>query len=383
MEQRTRSLCLRNFTKACNRHETFLSKLELSSLDENQVFFDDVVSTWTLVQAKQEEYLLGRSEETYENEISWIDEHEAKFHELRTKNCQYERKVKNENTIKEQTLLNENAQKLAEVEQARQQQQSLERLRKLEDNYKFEMKRLKNIFQSFECLETVSERTLKNVRYDFENQFKEVRSIINSIRTQTEETGSFESEHLEMTELSNKFYKLVYEASNTKVMHAVDGGGDITDSKKLLTHMEKMKFPKFSGNCRDWPQFKKDFEKQVSNVITDDSTVSYALRNALPDHIKSLVRNLSDDIKEMWQRLDERFSDAGKIVEIVLNDIKFFKPVKEHEEKRLLSFIDIIEKASLELKYLGREAEIKNSTIISIIEEKLPDDLRRKWIERI
>ena len=207
------------------------------------------------------------------------------------------------------------------------------------------------------------------MRYDFENQFKEVRSIEDSIGTQTEETDSFESEHLEMTELSNKFYKLVYEASNTKEMHAVDRGKDITDSKKLLTHMEQMKFPKFSGNCRDWPQFKKDFEKQVSNVITDDSTVSYALRNALPDHIKSLVRNMSDDIKEMWQRLDERFGDAGKIVEIVLNDIKFFKSVKEHEEKRLLSFIDIIEKASLELKYLGREAEIKNSTIISIIGE--------------
>ena len=32
---------------------------------------------------------------------------------------------------------------------------------------------------------------------------------------------------------------------------------------------------------------------------------------------------------------------------------------------------------------MGRESEIKNSTIISIFEEKLPDELRRKWIERI
>ena len=76
-----------------------------------------------------------------------------------------------------------------------------------------------------------------------------------------------------------------------------------------------MKSSKLSGICRDWRQFKKDFEKQVSNVITDDSTVSYALRNAMPDHIKSVVYNISDDIKEMWQRLDERFGDAGKIVE--------------------------------------------------------------------
>ena len=109
----------------------------------------------------------------------------------------------------------------------------------------------------------------------------------------------------------------------------------------------------------------------------DESTVSYALRNALPDNAKSLVRNMSDNIKEMWTRLDERYGDEGNIVEIVLNDIKHFRLIKEDEERRLLASIDVIEKASMELKYLGREPEIKNSTIISIIEEKLPEDLRK------
>ena len=65
----------------------------------------------------------------------------------------------------------------------------------------------------------------------------------------------FESEHLKMTELPKKFYKLLYEASNTKVTHAVDGGGVITDSRELLIHMERMKLLKFSGKCRDWPQY--------------------------------------------------------------------------------------------------------------------------------
>ena len=106
-------------------------------------------------------------------------------------------------------------------------------------------------------------------------------------------------------------------------------------------------------------------------------------RNALPDNIKSLVSNMTDDLKEMWQRLEEQYGIEGKIVEIVLNDIKHCKPVRENEERRLLNFIDIIEEAYLELKYLGRESEIKNSTTISIIEEKLPDELRRKLIERI
>ena len=84
----------------------------------------------------------------------------------------------------------------------------------------------------------------------------------------------------------------------------------------------------------------------------------------------------------MWTRLDERYGNDGNIVEIVLKDIKHFQSIKENEERRLLTFIDIIQKASMELKYRGREPEIKNSTIISIIEEKLPVELRKNWIER-
>ena len=85
----------------------------------------------------------------------------------------------------------------------------------------------------------------------------------------------------------------------------------------------------------------------------------------------------------MWRRLEERFGDEGKYAEIVLNDIKHYKPMRENEERRLLNFIYIIHKADLELKNLGRESEIKNDTIISIIEEKLPRRMEKKLIYRL
>ena len=87
---------------------------------------------------------------------------------------------------------------------------------------------------------------------------------------------------------------------------------------------------------------------------------------------------MSDNIKEMWRQLDERYGDEGKIAEIILNDIKHFRPIKANEERRLLTFTGIIEKASMETKYPGWEPEIKNSTFVSIIEEKLPEKLRKK-----
>ena len=142
-----------------------------------------------------------------------------------------------------------------------------------------------------------------------------------------------------------------------------------------------MKFPRISGNCRDWPQFKKDFEVQVSSVIVDESNVSYALRNALRDNTKRLVRNLSKINREMWTRIHETYGDENKIVAYVLNDNKQFRPIIGNEERRLLNCIDIIEKGSMEMDNVEREAG-KNSTILSTIEENLPDELRKKWIER-
>ena len=83
----------------------------------------------------------------------------------------------------------------------------------------------------------------------------------------------------------------------------------------------------------------------------------------MPDNAKSSVRCMSDQLDETWTRLDERYGDDGKVVEIVLNDIKHFGPIREHNERRLPTIIDIIENASMELKCLWRKPEKKISKL--------------------
>ena len=148
------------------------------------------------------------------------------------------------------------------------------------------LNRLRNICQSFENLPKVTERVLKNVKYDFDNQYKEVKMVIDSLSELVNQETTFEKENNELTEISTKFFDMMYAASSSELFQSENGGGDVLQNRKSFTHMEKLKFPKFSGNCRDWPQFRKDFEKQVENVIKDEATVSYALRNALPENKK-------------------------------------------------------------------------------------------------
>ena len=67
------------------------------------------------------------------------------------------------------------------------------------------------------------------------------------------------------TKISNKF-DVIYQASNSLPCQSECGGGDAVGTKRVLTHKEKMKFAKFSGNCRDWPQLKMHYEMRCLTV---------------------------------------------------------------------------------------------------------------------
>ena len=177
VEQRARSLSLSNFTKACNRYETFLSEVEKPA-EENQLCFEDIVNTWSPLQEKQNEYLLKLDQEMYDNEISWIDEPENRFHALRSEKCQLDILLKEEKMKREKEELYKKTIELAESDELKSQDEIKETVRKTKEKYKVEVNLLHNICQSFENLPKVTERVLKNVQYDFDNQYKEVKMVI-------------------------------------------------------------------------------------------------------------------------------------------------------------------------------------------------------------
>ena len=55
--------------------------------------------------------------------------------------------------------------------------------------------------------------------------------------------------------------------------------------------------------------------------------------------------------------------------------------VRDGEKKRFTEFVEIIEDGYRDLRRLGLEAEITTTSSVSIIEKKLPPDIRRKWAE--
>ena len=143
-------------------------------------------------------------------------------------------------------------------------------------------------------------------------------------------------------------------------------------------HLEKIKRPHFEGDIREYPQFKRDFQTQVMPGLTK-LTAPYTLRTCLDKEALAQVKSVDDDIEEMWARLDEKFGDPGKVTDVIINDIKRFKVIREGESKKFVEFVDMIEDSYRDLKRLGIEKEITTTSSVSTIESKLPPDHRKEW----
>ena len=146
--------------------------------------------------------------------------------------------------------------------------------------------------------------------------------------------------------------------------------------------LEKVRMPHFDGELRKYPQFKRDFQKQVMTQIRKGDA-AYVLRTCLKGDPARLVNCVDDDIDEMWHRLDDKYGDPAKVADVIIDEIKRFRMLREGEDKRFIEFVTLIEDGYRNLKGLGLETEITTTSSVSVIEKALPSDIKRKWSERV
>ena len=156
---------------------------------------------------------------------------------------------------------------------------------------------------------------------------------------------------------------------------------DNQDEKRRTADLkiERMKLPTFSGKIRDYPRFKTDFQKYVAPSIKKGSDAYILKEMCLKEEALELIKNVDDDTNAIWDRLDDRYGKASKLVDVIMYDIKTLKPVSDGEDKKFLELIDCIERSYLELKRVEMESEISNATIVSLIEERLPSTIKAQW----
>ena len=154
----------------------------------------------------------------------------------------------------------------------------------------------------------------------------------------------------------------------------------LSQSAKFYT--EKIPLPKFDGNIRNYPRFIKDFKTLVlPNLSTEQA--AFTLRQCLSANVQNHLAACDDDLHEMISRLNQKFANPAKLVDSIISEIQKFRKIEVDDDKRFITFIDLIDRGYRDLKNLKIEGEMCNSHVLGIIEGKLPKIIQSDWYRMI
>ena len=142
--------------------------------------------------------------------------------------------------------------------------------------------------------------------------------------------------------------------------------------------LKKISPPKFSGAYRDFPKFKRDFNTIVAVEGRSDIEIGATLKESIPKKHEHLIDNLAvDEHIEMMRILTRKFGNSRLIVSEIVSEIRGMKPV--NNDKMFIEFVDTIDRIHRDLVELNLEAEIATTNMVTEIERKLPNLVRRDW----
>ena len=150
--------------------------------------------------------------------------------------------------------------------------------------------------------------------------------------------------------------------------------------EKFKIKLKPVELPRFAGSIRDYPRFKKDFQRQVLPHTSPESA-AFTLRQCLSREVQENVSLVDDDVDQMLQKLEEEYGDPSLMTDLIVSEIKSYEV--QGKKERLMKFIDIVEKGYYDLNNLGLDRELSNTIVVGIIETKLPEGTRQKWVDRV
>ena len=152
---------------------------------------------------------------------------------------------------------------------------------------------------------------------------------------------------------------------------------DQKDTDKPKVKVKKFEPPKFEGNLRDYPAFKEDYKNLVKSTYGTDP---YALKMCLSGEALQAVKGSEGNYEEMFQRLDDKFGNSRKIVDLVISDLKSLRKISDGDTKGFIKMVDQVEQCWLDLKNVNLSDELNTANVVSHIEKVLPSLQKREWV---
>ena len=107
-----------------------------------------------------------------------------------------------------------------------------------------------------------------------------------------------------------------------------------------IVQIEPVKFRSFDGDIRRYPLFKDEFTEHIMPQCADNQ-IAYVLKKHLAEKVCREVESAGNDAVEIWRRLDQKYGDSGKLVEIIISDVKALQ-INSRSDAAALEMIEVI-----------------------------------------
>ena len=359
------------------KNEFFKAIVEDKGTEIMRTKFKELTEAWSTVEGMHDIYLMYLSEEEIATSAKWIDELQEEYNRASAVYTKYENdKQLIEQKELKQELNRQHMMKLREEELQRIVQQTIIKKKSAEAIFEALVEYVKNVIET-RANDENSGMALRKTECDIELALADCKSKhIKLLGISSEAAAENEIEWIRRIQTR---YNETIEKIQTFTAMTENRNSAI---QNCALRMEKAKIPSFNGTIREYPQFKQEFQKQVMPTEYKDSAC-YILRSCLEKEPAETLKGIDDDVKEMWKRLDEKYGDPAKLTDAIINTIQDIRPIKEGDRKRFIELVDAVEDGYKDLKRLGLEREIANTSSVSIIERKLPANIKREWAKLV
>ena len=155
---------------------------------------------------------------------------------------------------------------------------------------------------------------------------------------------------------------------------------DAQPKPKSSIKIEHLKFKSFDGDLRNFPRFKEEFNTRIKPMCSE-TQLPLVLKSYLVETAREDVENIGDNMADIWERLDKKYGDQGRLIDTILAEVKGIRSCK-NDDQATLNMVKVVERAHCDLR-IGKEAEMDNTTIISMLEEKMSDEMANEWIKLV
>lgn len=147
--------------------------------------------------------------------------------------------------------------------------------------------------------------------------------------------------------------------------------------------LKPIRLPTFTGCQKNFHRWRKEWESLQRQGETTGSAENkkFQLLDSVDERICRHLR-LSEhhSAEDIFRVLQNKYGNKSTIALEIVEDLKRIPPLKSNQPKKLIDFIQAVEKAMNDFAEIERTGDIKDPLVIRSIESKLPGDMKTDWL---